>query len=218
MHRLKNDIGNIYFIRGVIYMKILLVGATGTIGQIVYEELKADAEIIQASRHAPDYPVDITSQDSIKQLFNQVCPLDGIICTVGAAHFGPLEEMTPEQNLIAVHSKQLGQINMVLLGQKYLRDHGSITLTTGILMDDPLKTAASAAMANGAVSAFVKSAAIEIPRGIRINHVSPSMLEKSKEKHGKLFQGYEPVSSTRIGLAYRKSVFGAQTGQAYKVY
>ncbi|GIO20420.1 hypothetical protein J18TS1_35200 [Oceanobacillus oncorhynchi subsp. incaldanensis] len=45
-----------------------------------------------------------------------------------------------------------------------------------------------------------------------------SMLEKSKEKYGKLFQGFEPVSSKRIGLAYRKSVFGAQTGQAYKVY
>ncbi len=199
-------------------MKILLVGARGSIGEVVYEELKDDAEFIRASRNSSDYPVDITSEESIKALFEKTGQVDAIICAAGSAHFATVDELTPEQNMIAVNSKQLGQVNLVLIGLHYLKDNGSITLTTGVLMDDPLKTASSSAMANGGVSAFVKSAAIEMPRGIRINHVSPSMLEKSKEKYGKLFQGFEPVSSKRIGLAYRKSVFGAQTGQAYKVY
>lgn len=199
-------------------MKILLIGATGNIGEVVYEELKDEAEIIPTHRNNSEYSVDITSQESIKALLEKIGEVDGIICTSGAATFNKVTDLTPEQNMVAVNSKQLGQINLVLLGLDYIKDNGFITLTTGILMDDPIKTAASAAMANGGVAAFVKSASIELPRGIRINHVSPTMLEKAKDKYGQLFQGYYPASSKRIGLAYRKSVFGSQTGQAYNVY
>ena len=87
-----------------------------------------------------------------------------------------------------MNSKLLGQVNLVLLGLDYINDQGFITLTTGILMDDPIKTAASSAMANGGVAAFVKSAAIELPRGIRINHVSPTMLKRAQDKYGGLFK------------------------------
>lgn len=199
-------------------MKLLLVGANGTIGSAVYKELSHDVEIITASRSNSDVEVDITSPASISRMFEQVGQVDAVASAAGAAHFGFVDEMTPEQNLIAVNSKLLGQIHLILLGLKYIRDNGSITLTTGILMDDPIEKAASAAMANGGIRAFVQSAAIELPRGIRINHVSPSMLEDSIEKYGPLFQGFEPVSSKRVGLAFRKSILGAQTGQSYYVY
>ncbi|MGC2880385.1 short chain dehydrogenase [Bacillus subtilis] len=199
-------------------MKLLLVGANGTIGSAVYKELSNDVEIITASRTNSDVEVDITSPASISKMFEQVGQVDAVASAAGAAHFGYVKEMTPEQNQIAVNSKLLGQINLVLLGLKYIRDNGSITLTTGILMDDPIVKAASAAMANGGIRAFVQSAAIEMPRGIRINHVSPSMLEDSIEKYGLLFQGFEPVASKRVGLAFRKSILGAQTGQSYNIY
>lgn len=199
-------------------MKILLIGATGNIGKVVDEELNGEVEIIRASRSSTEYKVDITSEESIKQLFENVGKIDGVICASGAAHFSTVDTLTPEQNQVAVNSKLLGQINLVLLGLDYINDEGFITLTTGILMDDPIKTAASSAMANGGVAAFVKSSAIELPRGIRINHVSPTMLKRAQDKYGGLFQGYYPATDERIGLAYRKSVFGNQTGQAYKVY
>ncbi|MFP3817598.1 short chain dehydrogenase [Bacillus sp. SIMBA_008] len=199
-------------------MKLLLVGANGTIGSAVYKELSNDVEIITASRTNSDVEVDITSPASISKMFEQVGQVDAVASAAGAAHFGYVKEMTPEQNQIAVNSKLLGQINLVLLGLKYIRDNGSITLTTGILMDDPIVKAASAAMANGGIRAFVQSAAIEMPRGIRINHVSPSMLEDSIEKYGLLFQGFEPVASKRVGLAFRKSILWAQTGQSYNIY
>ena len=199
-------------------MKLLLIGASGTIGSIVHEEMKKDAEIITAGIEQADIIVDMTSPDSIKQMYEQAGPIDAVVNTAGVEHYGFLQEMTPEQNQIAVQSKLSGQINIVLLGMDALSDNGSFTLTTGILMDDPIVKGASAAMANGGVRAFVKSAAIELPRGIRINHVSPTILEASVEKNGHLFPGFEPVSARRVGLAYRKSIMGAQTGKGIYVY
>ncbi|MFJ5772136.1 short chain dehydrogenase [Psychrobacillus sp. NPDC093180] len=199
-------------------MKLLLVGANGTLGTAVVNGMKDNAEIIQASRSNSTIKVDITSTDSIRNMFDEVGKIDALVCTAGAAHFGAVEELTPELNSIAVNSKLLGQVNLVLLGLPYILDNGSITLTTGILMDDPIVKGASSAMANGGVRAFVKSAAIELPRGIRINSVSPNILEESKEKYGSSFEGYEPVPAKRVALAFRKSILGAQTGQSYTVY
>ncbi|MGF6952809.1 NAD(P)-dependent dehydrogenase (short-subunit alcohol dehydrogenase family) [Neobacillus sp. B4I6] len=199
-------------------MRILVVGANGTIGTAVVNELKGDAEVIKASRSNSDIKVDITSTDSIKRMFKEIGEIDALVSTTGAAHFGPFEELTPELNSIAVNSKLLGQINLVLLGLPYIRDNGSITLTTGILMDDPIVGGASSAMANGGVRAFVKSAAIELPRGIRINSVSPNVLEESMDHYGPFFQGFESVPAKRVALAFRKSILGAQTGQSYYVY
>ncbi|MFC5589510.1 short chain dehydrogenase [Sporosarcina soli] len=199
-------------------MKLLIVGANGTIGKAVVEEMKDTAEIIQASRSNSTIQVDITSTASIQHMFEEVGEIDALVCTAGAAHFGTVEELTPELNRIAVESKLLGQVNLVLLGLPYIRDKGSITLITGILMDDPIVKGASSAMANGGVRAFVTSSAIELPRGIRINSVSPNMLEESKEKYGPFFEGYEPVPAQRVALAFRKSILGAQTGQSYTAY
>jgi NAD(P)-dependent dehydrogenase (short-subunit alcohol dehydrogenase family) len=199
-------------------MRILVVGANGTIGSAVVNEMKGDTEVIIASRSNSDIKVDITSTDSIKRMFEEVGEIDALVSTTGSAHFGPIEELTPELNSIAVNSKLLGQINLVLLGLPYIRDKGSITLTTGILMDDPVVGGSSSAMANGGVRAFVKSAAIELPRGIRINSVSPNMLVESKEKYGSFFVGFEPVPAKRVALAYRKSILGSQTGQSYTIY
>ncbi|WP_130860281.1 short chain dehydrogenase [Gracilibacillus phocaeensis] len=199
-------------------MKVLLIGATGTIGSIVEKEMKNEAEIITAGIDQSDITVDLTSTESIQQMYEQVGEVDAVVNTAGIEHYGSLQEMTPEQNQVAVQSKLSGQVNLVLLGMDAVTDRGSFTLTTGILMDDPIVKGASAAMANGGVRAFVQSAAIEMPRGIRINHVSPTILEDSVEKNGHLFQGFEPVSSKRVGLAYRKSILGAQTGQGIYVY
>lgn len=199
-------------------MRVLIVGANGTLGKAVVNEMNGEAEIISASRTDADQEVDITSTESIEKMFKEVGEIDALVCTAGAAAFESVPEMTPEQNLVAVNSKLLGQINLVLLGLNYIRDKGSITLTTGVLMDDPIEKASSAAMANGGVRAFVKSAAIEMPRNIRINNVSPTMVVESEEKYGPLFKGFKPREVKDVGRAFKKSILGAQTGQTYKVY
>ncbi|MBC1832221.1 short chain dehydrogenase [Listeria seeligeri] len=199
-------------------MKILLIGASGTLGSAVKERLEKKADVITAGRHSGDVTVDITSVDSIKKMYTQVGKVDAIVSATGSATFSPLTELTPEKNAVTISSKLGGQINLVLLGIDSLNDNGSFTLTTGIMMEDPIVQGASAAMANGAVTAFAKSAAIEMPRGLRINTVSPNVLEESWDRLEPFFQGFNPVPAERVARAFEKSVFGAQTGESYKVY
>lgn len=203
---------------GVDRMKILLVGGSGTIGKAVAERLKTDHEIIIASKSSGEYKVDITSVKSIEQMYKDIPNIDAVISTAGSAHFDHLTNLTPELNEITINSKLKGQVNLVLIGQNYINDGGSFTLTTGIMMDDPILRGSSAAMANGAIAAFVKSAAIELKRNIRINTVSPNVMEESLHKYGEFFKGFNPVSASKVANAYVKSVEGAQTGQIYTVY
>ncbi|WP_239256895.1 short chain dehydrogenase [Listeria ilorinensis] len=199
-------------------MKVLLVGASGTLGSAIYERLKEKDEVITAGRHSGDVKVDITSAMSIRQMFEEIGKVDAVVSATGSAVFSPLTELTPEKNQQTIQSKLGGQINLVLIGINYVNDGGSFTLTTGIMMEDPIRQGASAAMANGAVTAFVKSAAIEMPRGIRINTVSPNVLEESWERLEPFFEGFEPVPAARVARAFEKSVHGAQSGQSYRVY
>lgn len=199
-------------------MRILLIGASGTIGRAVRSELEQDHEIITAGRKGADVTVDMTSPASIAAMYEQVGKVDAVISASGQTHFGALTEMTPEDNAISIEGKLQGQVNLVLLGLKHVNDRGSFTLTTGIIMDDPILGGASAALASGGVQAFVKSAAIEMPRGIRINNISPNLLIESVDTYGPFFPGFVPVPAERVAKAYRKSVEGAQTGQTYTVY
>jgi len=199
-------------------MKILMVGASGTLGTAVRKELGQDHEIITAGRSGADITMDMSVPESIAGMYKAVGSVDAVVCTAGQAYFGPLHELTPELNEIAVMGKLKGQINLVLLGMDHVHDRGSFTLTTGIIMDSPIIGGVSSAMAGGAIKAFVQAVAIEMPRGIRINNVSPNVLEESMSTYGPYFPGFEPVPAGRAALAYRKSVEGAQTGQTYTVY
>ncbi|MEG1504308.1 MAG: short chain dehydrogenase [Enterococcus sp.] len=199
-------------------MRILIVGGKGTIGQAIVAKLAKKHELIIAGRTSGDVQVDLTNIESIETMFKKVGHVDAIINASGAAKFQTIEAMTPADNLVAVQSKLLGQINLALIGQHYLLRDGSITLTTGIMKDDPIPGGASAAMANGGVAAFVKSAAIDFTQGIRINCVSPNVLEESYEAYQESFKGFIPVPAEKVAMAYVKSVEGKQTGQEYQVY
>lgn len=174
--------------------------------------------MICAGRNGADVSVDITSVESIKEMYEKVGKVDAVVNAAGRAHFDAVTDMTPELNEIGIESKLKGQVNLVLLGFDNVNDGGSFTLTTGIMMDDPIAGGASAALANGGVKAFVKAAAIEMPRGIRINSVSPNALQESWHRLSGLFEGFEPVPAKRVVLAYKKSVLGLQTGKNFEVY
>lgn len=199
-------------------MKILVIGASGTIGQAVIGSLSAKHEIVQASRGSADFPVDITQHNSVQALFERVGRVDAIISTTGALHFGPLAEMTAEQFQKGLRDKLLGQVDLALTGQHYLNDGGSITLTSGIVSDEPIAQGANATTVNAAIDGFVRGAAVELQRGIRINAVSPTVLQESWAKYSAFFSGFEPVAASRVALAYTRSVEGVQTGRVYRVW
>lgn len=198
--------------------KVLIVGATGTLGRSVTQQLADHHEVIEVARTRGKYQVDITDSASIKALFSVVGKVDAIICTAGKVHFGPLAELTAEEFRIGRNDKLMGQIELALVGQRFLNDRGSITLTTGIVAQEPILMGSNASTVNCALEGFVVSAAAEMPRGQRINAVSPTLLQESVPAYGPYFPGFEPVSGGRVALAYVRSIDGVQTGKVYRAW
>ncbi|MAZ78229.1 MAG: short chain dehydrogenase [Legionellaceae bacterium] len=198
-------------------MKILVIGGTGTIGKAVVERLKNDHEELVAGRNHGDIKLDITSISSIEAMYKAVKGLDAVISTTGKVAFEPFENFTPEQYDIGLKNKLMGQVNLVQVGMKYLNDNASFTLTSGILSAQPIVTSTSASMVNGAIDAFVKAAATELPRGLRINSVSPTLIEESVELFGNVFKGFEPIPAKVVALAYQKSIEHKFTGKVFHV-
>ena len=197
-------------------MKIVIVGATGTIGKHVTAALQKDHEVIKAGSKNGDIRVDISSTESIENFYKQVGKFDALICAAGDAQFGPLASMKDADFRIGVNSKLMGQVNLVLIGQHYINQKGSFTLTSGALAEDPIVMGANASTMNGAINGFVKGAAIELENGVRINAVGPDIVEESTA-YFSYFPGHIPVTMSRVTQAYIKSVLGGQTGQIYKV-
>lgn len=198
-------------------MRVLIAGASGTIGRAVKEELERRHEVITAGRTSGDVRLDITDTDSIRAAFAEAGPLDAVVSTTGTVRFAPFAELDSAGYEIGLRDKLMGQVNLVLIGRDSISDGGSFTLTTGALDRDPIIAGSSASMVNGAVNAFVMAAAIEMPRGLRINAVSPGVIEEAMEAYAPYFRGFEPVPAARAALAYSKSVEGARTGIVFRV-
>lgn len=198
-------------------MKIIIVGASGTIGKRVASALEKDHEIIKVGAKSGDIQADITSPASIENLFKQAGSFDALVSMAGDAYFGPLKTATDKEFNIGIHSKLMGQINLVLIGQHYINPKGSFTLTSGSLTEDPVLSGANASVANGGIDAFARAAAIELENGVRINAVSPTVVEDSPG-YFPYFPGQIPVSMERVVNGYIKSILGAGTGQVIKIH
>jgi NAD(P)-dependent dehydrogenase (short-subunit alcohol dehydrogenase family) len=198
-------------------MRIVLVGASGTVGQAVAKELGERHEIVAVGSKSGAVQLDMTDADSIRAGLARIGAFDALVSAAGKVKFAPLADMTEADYAIGLKDKLMGQVNLVLVGREFIADGGSFTLTSGVLTHDPIRFGSSASMVNGAVEAFVRAAAIELPRGLRINAVSPGVLVESLPGYGPFFRGHEAVPAARAALAYAKSVEGARTGQVFEV-
>ena len=198
-------------------MKIIIVGATGTMGKYLTGAFEKEHEIIRVASKGGDFQADITSTASIENMFRQIGPFDSLISTAGPTYVGPWKKMTDREFRKGIDGKLMGQVNLVLIGQHYINPKGSFTLITGALTDEPQLNFANASAANGAVEGFVRAAAIELENGIRINAVSPTVIEDSPQ-YFPFFPGEIPTTMQQLEYGFRKSVFGAHTGQIIKTY
>ncbi len=198
-------------------MRILVIGAEGTVGRAAVAALGARHEIVKAGRSSGGVRVDIADGASIAAMFEKAGRFDAVVCCAGQAHFAPLAQMTEDGFLRGLENKLMGQVNLVLKGRTNVNDGGSFTLTSGSLDRYPVRGGSNAATINAALGGFVRAVALDLDRGIRINLVSPTLLEESAAKFAPLLPGHEAVSSARVGLAYVKSVEGGQTGRIYEI-
>ncbi len=198
-------------------MKIIIVGATGTMGQHLASVLEKEHQIIRVASQGGDIQADITSTASIENMFKKTGEFDALISTAGPTFVGPWKKLDDNTFRSGVEGKMMGQINLVLIGQHYINPKGSFTLITGALTEEPQRNFANASAANGAVEGFVRGAAIELEKGIRINAVSPTVIENSPQ-YFPYFPGEIPTTMAELEFAFRKSIFGSQTGQIIKTW
>ncbi|WP_430412431.1 short chain dehydrogenase [Kordia sp.] len=199
-------------------MKILIVGGNGTIGKKVVTYFAQNYEVLIAGRNSGDVTVDISNSESIQQMFEKTGTVDAIVCVAGEAKWKPFNELSEEDYYLGFKSKLMGQVNLVRIGQHFLTKNGSVTLTTGILADDPVPMTASAAMVNGAIHSFVKAVVLDLEGQIRVNVVSSGLVEDAVEKYDAYFPGHNPIPMQKVINGYRKSVEGKGTGKIIKIY
>ncbi|MDF1696894.1 MAG: short chain dehydrogenase [Saprospiraceae bacterium] len=199
-------------------MKILVVGGNGTIGRKVVNHLKNKHDVFIAGRSKGDYVVDISDSTSISTMFENIGKVDAIVNIAGDAKWDTFDNLTEEDYYIGVKSKLMGQVNLVRIGQHFLTDNGSITLSTGILADHPVRMTASAAMVNGGIHSFVKAVALELKRGIRLNVVSSGLVEDAVEKYQDYFPGHNAIPMNKVINGYVKSIEGAESGKVIRIY
>jgi len=196
-------------------MRILLVGASGILGSAVHAALKDQHQVVTASRNSGDVRVDITDSDSIAAMYASTGKVDAVACAAGVVSLRPLVLMDRAVLEAGIRHKLLGQVELVRQGIEHVLPTGSFTLITSVLSRDPIPGSTIAALVSGALKSFVVAAAIELPAGIRINAVSPSVFTTSLP--ARQFPGAVGVTPARVARAYLKSIEGAQTGQVYRV-
>jgi NAD(P)-dependent dehydrogenase (short-subunit alcohol dehydrogenase family) len=155
-------------------MKVIVVGATGTIGRAIVQAIESRHEVIPASFSKSAIKVDIADRSSITKMFEATGRVDAVVSAAGLAKFGPMTSLSDADFAFCLNNKLMGQVNLVRLGLDYIRDNGSFTLTSGILSHKPMKGSTAISLVNAALEGFGIAAALEMPRGIRVNVVSPN--------------------------------------------
>ncbi len=190
-------------------MRILVVGATGTIGRAVVAALSPRHEIVAVSRRTRP-GVEIAAPASIRALYAGIGPIDAVVSAAGAARFGALADLDDEAFSFSLTNKLMGQVNLVRLGLEHVRDRGSFVLTSGVLSHSPMKGSAAISMANAALEGFARAAALEAPRGIRVNVVSPPWVTDTL-----VALGMDPAPGlppSAVAQAYVEAVEGTANG------
>ena len=194
-------------------MRILIVGATGIIGRAVAAALGGRHDLILASHQKAAEQVDIANPASIQDLFSRVGRVDAVVSAAGRAAFKPLGALGDADFELSLRNKLMGQVNLVRIGIGFVSDNGSFTLTAGYLSRNPAPGSAAVSLVNSALEGFGRAAALEAPRGIRVNVVSPPWVSETLQAMGRPAEGGLPAAT--VAQSYVRSVEGKETGQVF---
>ncbi len=192
-------------------MRVVVIGATGTIGSAAVAALSARHEVVAVGNRQGTIRVELASADSIQQMFQAVGRFDALVSAAGRAAFGSLDDLKDADFQLGLSNKLMGQMNLVRIGRQFANDRASFTLTSGVLSREPMKGSTSISMVNAGLEGFARAAALELPRGIRINVVSPPWVTETL-----IARKMDPsigLPAATVAKAYLASVEGAMTGQ-----
>lgn len=195
-------------------MRIIVIGAAGTIGKEIVAALEGHHEIVRVGRQSGEIHVDISSRESIERFFQAAGPFDALVSAAGETRFKPLEQLSDEDFRFCLANKLMGQVNLVRYGLAHVRDGGSFTLTSGVLTTEPIPGSSAISLVNGGLEAFARAAALEMTRGVRINVVSPPWVTETLIAMGSARNvpgGGLPAKD--VARAYVESVEGKRNGE-----
>lgn len=181
-------------------MRILLLGASGTIGSAVATAFNGGHTIIRAGRSGADVQVEMADPASIRAMYQQIGSVDAVVSCAGQARFKPLAELGAADFAFCYANKLMGQINLVRLGIPHVSDGGCFVLTSGVLAEEPIPGSAAIAMVNAGLHGFARAAALELPRALRIVVVSPPWVDVTLQKYGMEPVGGYPAAT--VARAY----------------
>jgi NAD(P)-dependent dehydrogenase (short-subunit alcohol dehydrogenase family) len=193
-------------------MRILVIGAHGTIGREIVNALSGQHEVLSASRSNAEISVDIRDVASIRAMYDKAGRVDAVISAAGSGAWKPLADLTDDDFAISLGYKLMGQVNVVRYGFEHVNDGGSITTTSGILARSPIPSSAAVSLVNAGLEGFTRAAALEAPRGIRVNVVSPPWVTETLVAMGATDLSHGLPAAT-VAQAYVRSVTGGETGQ-----
>jgi NAD(P)-dependent dehydrogenase (short-subunit alcohol dehydrogenase family) len=198
-------------------MRVVVVG-TGTVGSAVKKLLaERGHSVISVGRKSGDYQADTSDPASLKKLFAGIGPFDAVANAAGDVFPGPFEQVTDEQWAKSIAGKGMGQINIVRAALPHIADRGSFTLISGVMTDEYMQDGTIGTTINHMIEGFVKAAAVELPRGVRINCISPTVLTESVAYHA-YFTGFPPVPAAEVALAYLRAISHPITGRILKLH
>jgi len=195
-------------------MKIIIIGATGTIGKALVQDLQVKHDIIKVGFRRGDYLADITSKESIEKMYERIGSFDAVISTTGDARFGTHRDLNDKDYEYSLNNKLMGQINLFLIGKKYAKKSTTFILTSGVLAREPIYGSSIISMINAGLESYVKAVSLELEEH-RINIVSPVFAKETLDLMG--YDSTNAISATKFVKAYKKALEGKDNGKVFDV-
>ena len=167
--------------------KVVVVGGSSGIGLAAAELAKAQgAEVIIASRSADKVKAaaakvgatgivaDVTSDDSVVNLFKTCGPVDHVVVSAAQLKSGPFKTVSMEDARSTLEGKLWGAWRVARAAE--IKAGGSLTLVSGFLSIRPRPNSAIVGAANGALESLARALALELAP-VRVNCVSPGIID-----------------------------------------
>src|SRR4029077_2512427 len=192
-------------------MRIIVIGATGTLGKAIVGALSGRHEVVQVGHRGGESQGDLASKESIERLFEMAAPFAAVVCAAGLSKFGALEGLSDADFQFSQANKLMGQVNVVRAGMATIRDGGSFPSPSGVRATEPMRGSTAISLVNAGLEGFARAAALEMPRGVRINVISPPLVSETLVAMGR--DGDAGMPAAQVARAYVESVEGSENGE-----